>query len=672
MPEKKLYKQSPVAGIARKALLVSTFMSLSTGALARLDQPVTISPEGKDVTAPSAFTWQPVANAEEYEVLIKIDGEVFSSELYPVSALGCDTGSVCQLDTEVPAQFGSRVRWKVKAFSSTDRKSRWSAAKKYVVGSAERPTIIAPDGLVEVAQPVYSWNAQSEATGYQLRLEQDGVEIFTQPIDLAMANCDADSAECSFTPTFRLQEDNNYRWQIKTVYALGEGKWSAGKPVKARNIPLNELPTANAGADKTIVEGRATALVGSGSDAEGEVTFLWEQVSGVPMRLLRADMATAVVSTSEIDQNEVLEFKLTVTDASGESASDSMQLTVENVEIDYGQITNALLRECIKSNLLSLGSLDRILSLSCSNAGANGDFNDDSLREVVYLPNLVTVNLSSIRVNDLTPLKSLEDLRILDLNRNSGGADLAPLSDLPLFALDVSSYYNTGTSNQTLDIQALANITSLNVLNISDNQIEDLEPLRSLVNLENRLDASNNNIADISPITSLKELRNISLRMNDITVLPNLSELTNLTDLSLGLNQISNISPLSSLTSLDNLNLSDNDISDISALTSLTSLERLDLGNNNISDIRGLAGLNKLTRLDVEGNNIIDISSVSGLTALTNLNIENNNISDISSLSNLSGAFLYVEGNCITDFSAFEGSGVTLRGAENQRASCDD
>src|SRR4051812_44619976 len=84
----------------------------------------------------------------------------------------------------------------------------------------------------------------------------------------------------------------------------------------------NTSPKVNAGKDKVVVypSSTSTTLSGSGSDAEGSVTFKWTQVRGV---------TTATISTSTSASTAVgnlnpglYTFKLTVTDNSGATKTD--------------------------------------------------------------------------------------------------------------------------------------------------------------------------------------------------------------------------------------------------------------------------------------------------------------------------------------------------------------
>jgi gliding motility-associated-like protein len=89
----------------------------------------------------------------------------------------------------------------------------------------------------------------------------------------------------------------------------------------------NASPTANAGPDKNIqLPANTVNLNGTGSDTDGTIaTYLWEKFSGGSVTLSNTSTATATATNLTAG---IYEFKLTVTDDDGASASDRVKVTV--------------------------------------------------------------------------------------------------------------------------------------------------------------------------------------------------------------------------------------------------------------------------------------------------------------------------------------------------------
>jgi VCBS repeat-containing protein len=103
-----------------------------------------------------------------------------------------------------------------------------------------------------------------------------------------------------------------------------------GSPAGSSNQP----PTANAGADQSINEGAAANLPGSGSDPDGTIaSYAWAQTAGPTVALSGANAATASFTAPQVTASTVLTFRLTVTDNAGATASDTVNVTVNDVPV---------------------------------------------------------------------------------------------------------------------------------------------------------------------------------------------------------------------------------------------------------------------------------------------------------------------------------------------------
>lgn len=95
-------------------------------------------------------------------------------------------------------------------------------------------------------------------------------------------------------------------------------------------VKANLPPVANAGSDQTVRSGTITKLDGSASKDpdDGIDTFKWTQIKGTPITLSNPSAVRPTFRMPNIRRGSVLTFKLTVTDRSGLSSSDTCNVTV--------------------------------------------------------------------------------------------------------------------------------------------------------------------------------------------------------------------------------------------------------------------------------------------------------------------------------------------------------
>lgn len=221
------------------------------------------------------------------------------------------------------------------------------------------------------------------------------------------------------------------------------------------------------------------------------------------------------------------------------------------------------------------------------------------------LSELTSLNLSSNNITNIPDLSNNYKLEKLYLNKNKVDdiAGLAGAASLQEFCLNSNNISNDNLTtlqgltslerlelgdNQISDISSLGSLNNLAVLVLDNNQIEDITAFADLNNLQ-KLNLSFNNITDISVIAHLGQLKLLFLNNNLISTLPDMSQLINLYGLNLEHNQLNDISPLGTVHNLELLGLGANQISDITELKNLLKLKGIDLTRNNLTDISALA-----------------------------------------------------------------------------------
>ena len=94
----------------------------------------------------------------------------------------------------------------------------------------------------------------------------------------------------------------------------------------------NSVPTANAGADQAVDENTTVTLTGTGTDSDGTIAaYRWTQTSGTTVTLATPNAASTTFTAPTVNADALLTFQLTVTDNVGNTANDTVAVTVRNV-----------------------------------------------------------------------------------------------------------------------------------------------------------------------------------------------------------------------------------------------------------------------------------------------------------------------------------------------------
>ena len=287
------------------------------------------------------------------------------------------------------------------------------------------------------------------------------------------------------------------------------------------------------------------------------------------------------------------------------------------------------LRELLLDNnsitvISALSGLRRLRDVGLSNN--SGLSNIQPLLDNVGLRAGDTVDLTNTNVGctDLIALRDKEVtvlpncLRPSELCIDHSADAIAGFEDANLEAVVRASLEPVLGAQEDLICGLLSGPETVDDRVIAHGPIESLGGLQNLTSLKVLL-LIGNSINDISPLSGLTSLVQVQLNVNSISDIGALSELTNLTILTLAANLITNLDALSGLTSLTRLDLSVASITDITALTGLTSLESIVLSNNSITDISALSGLPATPVTSVGLGNNPDLTDIQPLLNNTGL-----------------------------------------------------
>ena len=149
-----------------------------------------------------------------------------------------------------------------------------------------------------------------------------------------------------------------YRGLDAFTYTVIDGRGGADEATVAVKVGRNVAPTADAGADRTVVEGSAIVLTGTGGDLEdppGALTYSWTPAIDL------TGAATTTPTFAGVDDG-VVTLTLEVCDTEGGCATDTVDVTVTNADpvVDVGADTTSVRGATVSlvASFTDAGSLD--------------------------------------------------------------------------------------------------------------------------------------------------------------------------------------------------------------------------------------------------------------------------------------------------------------------------
>ncbi|MEX2257338.1 MAG: hypothetical protein WD672_01390, partial [Woeseia sp.] len=226
--------------------------------------------------------------------------------------------------------------------------------------------------------------------------------------------------------------------------------------------PANSPPVANAGADQNVAALSTVTLNGSGTDANNDaLTFAWTQTGGTVVTIFNADSAQASFEAPAAGAGgqDILTFRLTVTDTSGATGSDEVRFTV----LEPGSVVtiSGVARyefvpanpDCLGLNYLATEPRpirQATVQLIDASTGAvlGSTRTDDNGNYAITVDPGVNVRLR-VRAELKRSGAPSWDVDVRDNTSNTGSA----LQNRPLYVLD-TGVFNSGTVDQTRDVTA--------------------------------------------------------------------------------------------------------------------------------------------------------------------------------------------------------------------------
>lgn len=157
------------------------------------------------------------------------------------------------------------------------------------------------------------------------------------------------------------------------------------------------------------------------------------------------------------------------------------------------------------------------------------------------------------------------------------------------------------------NLSGLEKCTNLQLINLAQNGVADITPIKDLANLQS-LDLSQNKLTDAAPLAGLKALQFVELSNNQLAALPALDALNKLAALYLAGNKLTDLAPLAKLTKLSSLDLAKNQVTNLAPLAELKDLSLLKLSENQITDLTAIGNMKRLSMLFLDHNKVQDLA----------------------------------------------------------------
>ncbi len=271
------------------------------------------------------------------------------------------------------------------------------------------------------------------------------------------------------------------------------------------------------------------------------------------------------------------------------------------------KLTELIINDVCVRTLTDMPYLSHLLVLDLDNCELT------DLTGISQLTSLTNLVLTNNNIVSLKPLSTLTKLISLNITNNK-------VKDL--FGIPNNLQHLFINNNRINNLDPLIELTSLSQLYASDNNIVSLDPLKdldlTLLNINNNqvvdistlpisllfLYCSNNKVVDISSLSRLSDILGLDISDNKIESLNTISSLITLIELHLD-NIPFDIDILSELSSLKTLSVKNCGLTEI-RINPECEMQRLFLSNNPIDSIP--EEINYLFELTIDGTNITSLS----------------------------------------------------------------
>ncbi len=269
--------------------------------------------------------------------------------------------------------------------------------------------------------------------------------------------------------------------------------------------------------------------------------------------------------------------------------------------------------------------------------------NDRLFYKVSLLRNMQGTTVEGKLVNNTVPRfieinydPQTQDLKIVSIYTNQFDEKGALLTWWKQLSYEWQSIFQRKLNiTDSIDLSDIKNIASIEALDLSNNKyIQDIEPLAQLTSLQ-ALDLSHTNITDISPIRNLTELVDLNLSNTKVQDMTALKYADKLVKLNVNNTAVVDITVLEKMMKLERLEMSTPSVEDFAPLTNLIALKSLNLNSTKIDNLSPIANLISLTELNASKTLVENLNPIKDLKNLSVLILDSTRVSYLKPLASL-------------------------------------
>ncbi|WP_254280241.1 PKD domain-containing protein [Haloarcula marina] len=195
------------------------------------------------------------------------------------------------------------------------------------VSNLNAPASATQGDEIDVAADVTNTGDESATQTIEFRIDTDGDDQLSDESAVVTEDVTLDGGE-STTVEFTGIDTSGL---VPGDYAHGVLSEDDTETTTLTIEQANRPPTADAGDDRTVAEVTAVELNATGSaDPDGDpLTYRWTEATNTGVTLTDADTATPTFTSPAVDSATTLTFEVTVTDESGATDTDTVNVTVQ-------------------------------------------------------------------------------------------------------------------------------------------------------------------------------------------------------------------------------------------------------------------------------------------------------------------------------------------------------